>query len=121
MMMFSKKSKIKHFKKSIKNKSIFVLKNIITGPQNIVRITTKSPGMNVSHRVDVARYPIFSPAPNIRKVTCFQKMIFQLDIVYKSLKDRLGRPPLNNFPTYSWSIQERERKPEVNPTSELRA
>ena len=94
MMMFSKKSEINNFEKHIKNTFIFVLKNIITGPQNIVWITKKCPEMNVSHRVDVARYPIFSPAPNIRKVTCFQKMIFQLAIIYKSLKDRLGRIPL---------------------------
>ena len=77
MMMFSKKIKNRKAKRRTKTKVIFVvifvLKNIITGPQNIVRITKKSPEMNVSHRVDVARYPIFSPAPNIRKVTCFQK------------------------------------------------
>ena len=47
--------------------------NIIIEPKNIIRIIEKSSEMNVSQRVDVARYPIFSLAPNIRKVTCFQK------------------------------------------------
>ena len=58
--------------------------NIIIEPKNITRIAKKSSEMNVSQRVDVARYPIFSLNPNsrrdivkiIKKVFFFKKKTF---------------------------------------------
>ena len=61
----SKKIQNEKCQKCSKNNFICVLKNIIADPQNIVRIIRNSPEMNVSQRVDVARYPIFFLAPKI--------------------------------------------------------
>ena len=41
--------------------------NIIIEPKYIIRIAKKSSEMNVSQRVDVARYPIFPLTPNSRR------------------------------------------------------